>query len=181
MFFCELVQAVVGVAGFLAVAVFFHSVAYAVVGVAADAGCALGGDAFLGEFAVGVVFPAFVCGLAAGFFRGAGQPAFGVALVAVLGQGAAVGFLVADLGQAPGSVVAVVAAGAVGAFDLAQAPGGVVAELGAALAAVQALQAAACVPAGLEGVFTLAGKACAQLRALAGCVSGQRGFVQAFD
>ena len=181
LFFCELVQAVVGVAGFLAVAVFFHSVAYAVVGVAADAGCALGGDAFLGEFAVGVVFPAFVCGLAAGFFRGAGQPAFGVALVAVLGQGAAVGFLVADLGQAPGRVVAVVAAGAVGAFDLAQAPGGVVAELGAALAAVQALQAAACVPAGLEGVFTLAGKACAQLRALAGCVSGQRGFVQAFD
>ena len=73
----------------------------------------------------------------------------------------------ADLGQAPGRVVAVVAAGAVGAFDLAQAPGGVVAELGA----VQALQAAACVPAGLEGVFALAGTACAQLRALAGCIS----------
>ena len=85
------------------------------------------------------------------------------------------------MGQAPGRVVAVVAAGAVGAFDLDEAPGGVVAELGAALAAGQALQAAACVPAGLEGVFALAGKACAQLRALAGCVSGQRGFVQAFD
>ena len=28
-----------------------------------------------------------------------------------------------------------------------------------------------CVPAGLEGVFALAGKACAQLRALAGCIS----------
>ena len=58
------------------------------------------------------------------------------------------------------------------------------AELGAALGildAAQALQAAACVPAGLKGVFALAGKACAQLRALAGCVSGQRGFVQAFD
>ena len=109
LFFRELIQLVVDVAGFLAVAVFFHSVAYAVVGVAADAGCALGGDAFLGELAVRVVFPAFVCGLAAGFFRGAGQPAFGVALVAVLGQGAAVGFLVADLGQAPGRVVAVVA------------------------------------------------------------------------
>ena len=65
------------------------------------------------------------------------------------------------------------AAGAVGAFDLAQAPGGVVAELGAALgilAAGQALQAAACVPAGLEGVFALAGKACDELRALAGCI-----------
>ena len=144
-------------------------------------GCA---DAFPGEFAVSVVFPAFVCGLAADFFRSLNQASFGVALVAVLGQGAAVGFLVADLGQAPGSVVAVVAAGAVGAFDLAQAPGGVVAELGAALGildAVQALQAAACVPAGLEGVFALAGKACDELRALAGCVSGQRGFVQAFD
>ena len=89
-----------------------------------------------------------------------------------MGQGAAVGFLVADLGQATGRVVAVVAAGAVGAFDLAQAPGGVVAELGAALAAGQALQAAACVPAGLEGVFALAGKACDELRALAGCVPG---------
>ena len=172
LFFRELIQLVVDVAGLLSVAVFFHSVAYAVVGVAADAGCALGGDAFLGELAVGVVFPAFVCGLAAGFFRGAGQPAFGVALVAVLGQGAAVGFLVADLGQAPGRVVAVVAAGAVGAFDLDEAPGGVVAELGAALAAGQALQAAACVPAGLEGVFALAGKACDELRALAGCVPG---------
>ena len=174
LFFCELVQGVVGVAGLLSVAVFFHSVAYAVVGVAADAGCALGGDAFLGELAVGVVFPAFVCGLAAGFFRGAGQPAFGVALVAVLGQGAAVGFLVADVGQAPGRVVAVVAAGAVGAFDLDEAPGSVVAELGAALDildAVQALQAASCVPAGLEGVFALAGKACDELRALAGCIS----------
>ena len=152
--------------------------------VAACAGGACCADAFPGEFAVGVVFPAFVCGLAAGFFRGAGQPALGVALVAVLGQGAAVGFLVPDLGQAPGSVVAVVADGAVGAFDLDEASGGVVAELGAALGildAVQALQAAACVPAGLEGVFALAGKACDELRALAGCVSGQRGFVQAFD
>ena len=135
----------------------------------------MGGDAFPNELAVGVVFPAFVRDLAAGFFRGAGQPAFGVALVAVLGQGAAVGFLVADLGQAPGRVVAVVAAGAVGAFDLDEAPGSVVAELGAALGildAAQALQAAACVPAGLEGVFALAGKACDELRALAGCVPG---------
>ena len=107
LFFCELVQAVVGVAGFLAVAVFFCPVACAVVAVAACAGDACCADAFLGEFAVGVVFPAFVCGLAAGFFRGAGQPAFGVALVAVLGQGAAVGFLVADLGQASGRVVCV--------------------------------------------------------------------------
>ena len=67
-----------------------------------------------------------------------------------MGQGAAVGFLVADLGQAPGSVVAVVAAGAVGALDSGDASGSVVAELGAALAAVQALQAAACVPAGAD-------------------------------
>ena len=105
------------------------------------------------------------------FFPWRGSAGLGVALVAVLGQGAAVGFLVADLGQAPGRVVAVVAAGAVGAFDLDEAPGSVVAELGAALAAVQALQAAACVPAGLEGVFALAGKACDELRALAGCIS----------
>lgn len=55
------------------------------------------------------------------------------------------------------------------------------AELGAALTAGQALQAAACIPSGLEGVFALASKACDELRALAGCVSGQRGFVQAFD
>ena len=172
MFFRELIQLVVDVAGLLSVAVFFCPVACAVVAVAACAGGACCADAFLDELAVGVVFPAFVCGLAADFFRSLNQASFGVALVAVLGQGAAVGFLVADLGQAPGRVVAVVAAGAVGAFDLAQAPGGVVAELGAALAAVQALQAAACVPAGLEGVFALAGKACAQLRALAGCVPG---------
>ena len=168
LFFCELVQAVVGVAGFLAVAVFFHSVAYAVVGVAADAGCALGGDAFLGELAVRVVFPAFVCALAAGFFRGAGQPAFGVALVAVLGQGAAVGFLVPDLGQAPGRVVAVVAAGAVGAFDLDEAPGSVVAELGVTLAVGKTLQPAACVPSGTEAVFALACKVGFQFQSLAG-------------
>ena len=73
LFFCELVQAVVGVAGFLAVAVFFCPVACAVVAVAACAGGACCADAFPGEFAVGVVFPAFVCGLAAGFFRGAGK------------------------------------------------------------------------------------------------------------
>ena len=172
LFFCELVQAVVGVAGFLAVAVFFCPVACAVVAVAACAGDACCADAFPGEFAVGVVFPAFVCALAAGFFRDAGQPAFGVALVAVLGQGAADGLLLEYLAQAPGSFVAVVAAGAVGAFDLDEAPGGVVAELGAAWAAGQALQAAACVPSGTEAVFALAGKACAQLRALAGCVPG---------
>ena len=63
------------------------------------------------------------------------------------------------------------AAGAVGAFDLDEAPGSVVAELGAALAAGQVLQAAACVPAGLECVFALAGKACDELRALADCIS----------
>ena len=107
LFFRELIQLVVDVAGLLSVAVFFCPVACAIVAVAACAGDACCADAFLGEFAVGVVFPAFVCGLAAGFFRGAGQPSFGVALVAVLGQGAAVGFLVADLGQTPGRVVCV--------------------------------------------------------------------------
>ena len=172
LFFRELIQQVVDVAGFLAVAVFFRAVACAVVGVAACSVCALGGDAFPNELAVGVVFPAFVCGLAAGFFRGAGQPAFGVALVAVLGQGAAVGFLVADLGQAPGRVVAVVAAGAVGAFDLDEAPGSVVAELGVTLAVGKTLQPAACVPSGTEAVFALAGKVGFQFQSLAGRIPG---------
>ena len=72
LFFRELIQQVVDVAGFLAVAVFFCPVACAVVAVAACAGDACCAGAFLGELAVGVVFPAFVCDLAAGFFRGAG-------------------------------------------------------------------------------------------------------------
>ena len=128
MFFCELVQAVVGVAGFLAVAVFFRPVACAVVAVAACAGDACCADAFPGEFAVGVVFPAFVCGLAAGFFRGAGQPAFGVALVAVAGQGLAAGTLVVDFGEVAICAVLVVAARAVGALDLCEAARCVVGE-----------------------------------------------------
>ena len=184
LFFSQLIQLVVDIAGFVPVAVFFRAVACAVVGVAADVGCALGGDAFLGELAVGVVFPAFVCALAIDFFRSLNQASFGVALVAELGQGAAIGFLVMNLSQLACGVVVVAAVGAVGALDSGDAPDCIVAELGAALGildAVQALQAAACVPAGLEGVFTLAGKACDELRALAGCVSGQRGFVQAFD
>ena len=152
LFFCELVQAVVGVAGFLAVAVFFRAVACAVVAVAANAGRALGGDAFFGELAVSVVFPRFVRELAANFFRSLGQAPLGIALIAESGQSAAVGFLVMDLSQLACGVVVVVAAGAIGALDSGDAPDCVVAEVGAALVAGQALQPAACVPAGADGL-----------------------------
>lgn len=55
--------------------------------------------------------------LAVDFFRSLGQMSFGVVLVAELGRGAAVGFLVMDLCQvACGVVVVVVAVGAIGAL-----------------------------------------------------------------
>ena len=152
LFFRELIQQVVDVAGFLAVAVFFRAVACAVVAVAANAGRALGGDAFFGELAVSVVCPRLVRELAANFFRSLGQAPLGIALIAESGQSAAVGFLVMDLSQLACGVVVVVAAGAIGALDSGDAPDCVVAEVGAALVAGQALQPAACVPAGADGL-----------------------------